>query len=184
MKFDIYYKKIKDEEYTEAISRLETGNSNNSWINSIGEEQLENLLEKYEYFKMSVCDNAEQLTDFIFMLHNADDGSISADMKYQTIIVPHIEKDQLVLNIETHQIRVVKDFDKSFVKVYNMDDKNSSAQKWGYVRTIREEWDRSKCIPIDMENVNRDDILYFYYGSPLGKHEKYDDIAYHDMCEW
>jgi len=184
MKFDIYYKKNEDDIYTEICKKLNEGHSDNSWVNRLREEQLYNLQEQYKYFQMSVCDNAEQLTDFIFMLHCKNDYSISVDMGHQTVIIPHLEKDQLVLNIETHQVRVVKDIGMHRVTVYNTDDKNSSAQKWGHIRTIKEEWDRAKCIPLDMDNANWDDLHYFSYGSALGTHEKYHDIAYHDMCEW
>jgi len=184
MKFDIYYKKNEDNAYTEICKKLDEGHSDDSWINQLGEEQLNNLLDGYQWFKMSVCENPEQLTDFLFMLHSQADGSITANTLYKTVIVPHLEKDQLVLNIETHQIRAIRDIEMSRVTVYNHDDKNSSSQKWGYVRIIKEVWDRSKCIPVDMENANWDDIHHFSYGSALGKHEKYDDIAYQDMCEW
>lgn len=120
-----------------------------------------------------VLSSEEALVDFLFILHMDQDQEVCRESRYMTKIRPHVEVGDLVLNLNTHELRRVRVVGENYIHLNNSDYPHD-LQGNGYVPIVDEVWDRADVIPVHMEEYQ--DRATYYYGSPLGVHPKYKEM--------
>ena len=177
MKIDVYFRRKYDARYHELLSQH---------LQVFDKTSTSRELRTYEW-GVTTVDSEAELVEVLFWLHSDEDYSIARTTQYETAILPHIpinDSDTLVLNLDTHEIRVPRSVDKENVTVYNHDNIGSSYQSHGYVAIIPEIWKRDRCIPVSTEELRDMECRNYYYpGSPLGQHPEYQSVAMADLCD-